>query len=179
MCEIFKKSIKNLKFIVFSLCITFFVAGCKNHNKKTISEYSISGSLIHTQYWNKFDRWDMSGLMINIVFSDGTQETLSGNSPQMDYTFNYSSPAGLEPGTYELVIDESYYVPNSKTKIAMGSKNLGEVNVINYPYKNSIQGFLNSNIAVYVIFPTIAVVLIVSFLVLHFIFKRKNKEEKK
>ena len=110
-----------------------FLAGCSSKMNRNPSSCSLVGELAHIQYWNKYDKWDLSSLYVIIEYDDGSAEKIIGSSSQIEYTFNYESPVGMAPGAYELIITDSYYCFSKSEKINLGSKSLGVINIINYP----------------------------------------------
>lgn len=163
---------KLIKYLIFILIPFYCLCSCEEKENKVLCSCTFAGELSHVQYWNKYDSWDLSTIYVIIKFNDGSEQRINGNSTQIEYHFNYTSPCEMKIGSYELIIVDSYYITKTG-KFRIGAKSLGNINIIEYPYSGTPQEFFDSGSFTFVFYGTI-ILLIFSFYIIHFIKKKKG-----
>ena len=149
---------KHFKFIFLLIFLPFFCSCSKTRSalaKENVESLSITGELLHTQYWNKNDNWDLDGLFVFVYYSDGTSNNYSFSSESIIYACLPSKPvSGLE----ELTVADVYYVDRLNNHHLVCDKITYPISIVDYPYEYAKVN-LNDFIAPTIIISIIVVIL--------------------
>lgn len=127
---IFRKKRKHL-FLLFAVFLCSCSSNFSNAVRDDVSTLQVSGELTHTQYWDKNDEWDLNGLFVIAVFSDGQSNSFSFESNCILYR---CSPEKPELGVSQLSIIDVFYLDSSNVKHLVTDELRYDVTVVNYPY---------------------------------------------
>ena len=166
----------NKRNLFLLLPSVFLLFSCSTNNKKEIVGCNLIGDLRHVQYWNKYDKWDLSSLSLAIEYKDNSVEYLKGDNPSIIYNFLPETPSGLSVGTTSLMIYDSYYAGEDGNKYSIQDREFLNITIIDYPYKNTPRELYDSGILNKYIFPSLVCAAIVGLsiaLTVQIIKKRK------
>jgi len=119
---------------------------------------SIDGNLTHVQYYNKHDIWDFRSLQIKLIFSDDVYYL-----SMYDTTINFDcSPEKPINGVTAVQIINCYYLDYKGNKhLIQGRKFF--VKIVDYPYSDDFSDYALMILPFFVVFASIAGVIILSF----------------
>ena len=164
---------KPSKLITILMFLPFFCSCSTTQNaiaKDNVESLSIIGELLHTQYWNKNDAWDLNGLFVYAYYSDGTSSSYPFSSKTITYTCIPEKPtAGLD----KLTLTNVCYIDYLGNSHLVCDEIAYSISIVDYPYdyaKISLKDF---------IVPIIIVSIIAAFstcgLIMYCVNKKKRK----
>lgn len=143
----------NRKALLVLLFLPLPLFSCSKKDNKTIVDCDLVGELKHIQYWNKYDKWDLSSLSLVIKYDDNTEEQLNGDNPMIGYNFSPESPVGMEKGKTSFRIYNSYFTSENGEKYQIADREFNDITIIDYPYSNTPRELYDSGIINKYIFP--------------------------
>ena len=164
---------KPSKLVVALMFLPLFCSCSNVQNsvaKDNVESLSITGELLHTQYWNKNDAWDLNGLFVYARYSDGTSSSYPFSSKTITYTCIPEKPiTGLD----KLTLTNIYYIDYLKNNHLVSDEITYSISVVDYPYdyaRISLKDF---------IVPIIIIIIIATFLSCGLILYCVNKKKRK
>lgn len=161
--------------IVLFLLISFLFVGCsaKHHSFLTrddVLSITFDNELKHTQYWNKHDVWDFSGVDALFLFENDDTYCLEITDPSFSYDVFPLSPVGLELSDNKadktIVSLTNIKYTNANGLVYEIEDVDYEVTIVEYPYSEDKVSF-NKNAPLFIIIfcsgVIIAVIIIVAY----------------
>lgn len=166
---------RKKRFLKIGILLTLLSLSCscsKNQTliaKENVESLSITGELLHTQYWNKNDNWDLKGLSVYAYFTDGTSHNYSFSSKCITYSCVPEKPID---GIKELKIINVCYVDHLDNIHLVCEEVTYSVSIVDYPYEYAKTSFRDFIVPIIVL--SIVLVISTSGFLMYRINKRKR-----
>ena len=134
---------QTILILLFSSSLFF---SCSNKTSKKVLGCDLIGDLKHVQYWNKYDKWDLSSLSLVIKYEDDSVEYIKGDNSLITYNFLPESPSNLPIGNTSFKIYDSFYTSEGGERYNIPDKEFTDITIVDYPYSNTPRELYDSGI---------------------------------
>ena len=139
--------------------------------KKEIINTEVVGELIHRQYWDYNDAWDLKGLQLALHFDDGEIKYVDAVTKNASYIFEPSSPVGLSHDVTTIKLVGGTYKYNTNKVAPISGRVFESISIIDYPYQKPVY---DTKMILETILLVLLLIFIVSFTTVIYLKKRKR-----
>ena len=168
--------LNNLKKILLILTLSFCCSCSSNKKieKDGLQKCQFSGNITHTQYWDQNDEWDLTGLKVDLYYSDNSTISIDAKSEYVLCEFYPTSPNGLSHDVSEFKILSATYIDYKGVKHDIPPITIQGIQIVDYPYKDNETVVLKKVLRDSIILLFVCGVFIVLFVCLYQKSKKQN-----
>lgn len=161
--------------------ISCFCSSCNNASttirKEGLLYCEVVGDLYHQQYWDENDSWDLTNMYLELHYEDGEVISIEATNENAEYTFEPSSPVGLDHNVTSITIVGGTFTDYKGEKHEIKGRKLSPIRIVDYPYGMETQLEVQNERISPLFYVAVGIDIMICGLIVIYFVKKKRKSQ--